>query len=167
MIMVVQHPNGDPKDMKNMVGALKASLQPSILQTACPLRVSESRRFLNNNKRVRRDGAFYLFTLRLVPVFPVFVVNLVMGLTSIRALVFYVVSQVGMLSGTLVCVNAGTQLARIESLQGILSPSLLLSFALLDLFPLIAKKGVSMIKSRRVYATWKKPKKYDYNMVVM
>ena len=119
------------------------------------------------NEGVRKDGAFYLFTLRLVPVFPFFIINLVMGLTPIRALVFYVVSQLGMLPGTLVYVNAGTQLARIDSLKGILSPGLIISFVLLGIFPLMAKKIVAFIRSRRVYAKWPRPAKYDYNMVVI
>ncbi len=119
------------------------------------------------NEGVRKDGAFYLFTLRLVPVFPFFIINLVMGLTPIRALVFYVVSQLGMLPGTLVYVNAGTQLARIDSLKGILSPGLIISFVLLGIFPLMAKKIVAFIRSRRVYTKWPRPAKYDYNMVVI
>ena len=89
-----------------------------------------------------RDGAFYLFTLRLVPLIPFFVINLVMGLTALKTRTFYWVSQTGMLAGTLVYVNAGTQLAKIESLSGILSPALVGSFALLGVFPLIAKKIV-------------------------
>lgn len=119
------------------------------------------------NEGVRKDGAFYLFTLRLVPIFPFFVINLVMGLTSIRTLVFYIVSQLGMLPGTLVYVNAGTQLAKIESLQDILSPALIFSFVLLGVFPLIAKTFVSVIKGRRIYSNWPRPKKFDYNMVVI
>jgi dihydrolipoamide dehydrogenase len=119
------------------------------------------------NEGIRKDGAFYLFTLRLVPVFPFFMINLVMGLTPMRTSVFYGVSQLGMLAGTLVYVNAGTQLARIESLKGILSPGLLISFALLGIFPLAAKKAVAWVKSRRVYAKWPRPKKYDYNLVVI
>jgi uncharacterized membrane protein YdjX (TVP38/TMEM64 family) len=91
---------------------------------------------------IARDGAFYLFTLRLVPLFPFFVINLVMGLTQLKTHTFYWVSQVGMLAGTLVYANAGTQLAKIESLSGILSPALVGSFALLGIFPLIAKKFV-------------------------
>jgi len=98
---------------------------------------------------VRQDGALYLFSLRLVPIFPFFMINLLMGLTNIRPLVFYAVSQLGMLPGTVVYVNAGTQLARIESLGGILSPGLIFSFVLLGLFPLLAKKGVALIKVRR------------------
>ncbi len=119
------------------------------------------------NEGVRKDGAFYLFTLRLVPIFPFFVINLVLGLTHIRALVFYIVSQLGMLPGTLVFVNAGTQLAKIESLQDILSPALIFSFVLLGVFPLIAKAFISFIKGRRIYAKWPKPEKFDYNMVVI
>jgi uncharacterized membrane protein YdjX (TVP38/TMEM64 family) len=101
------------------------------------------------NKGIEKEGAFYLFTLRLVPVFPFFIINLVMGLTPITTIRFYLVSQIGMLAGTLVYVNAGTQLGQIDSLQGILSPGLLLSFALLGIFPLLAKKGVSLIKKKK------------------
>ena len=119
------------------------------------------------NEGVRKDGAFYLFTLRLVPIFPFFVINLIMGLTAIRAFVFYIVSQLGMLPGTLVYVNAGTQLAKIASLKDILSPALIFSFVLLGVFPLIAKAFVSFVKGRRIYAKWSTPKKFDYNMVVI
>lgn len=101
------------------------------------------------NAGVERDGGFYLFTLRLVPAFPFFVINLVMGLTPMRTLTFALVSQVGMLPGTVVYVNAGTQLARIESLQGILSPALIGSFVLLGVFPLVAKWIVGAVKARR------------------
>jgi uncharacterized membrane protein YdjX (TVP38/TMEM64 family) len=101
------------------------------------------------NQGIEREGSFYLFTLRLVPVFPFFIINLVMGLTPIRTTRFYLVSQVGMLPGTLVYVNAGTQLAQIDSLKGILSPGLLLSFALLGIFPLLARKGVAFINRKR------------------
>ena len=101
------------------------------------------------NAGVEKEGAFYLFTLRLVPVFPFFVINLAMGLTPIKTLAFYLVSQVGMLAGTFVYVNAGTQIGKLESLQGILSPELLLSFALLGIFPLAAKKIINLIKARR------------------
>lgn len=119
------------------------------------------------NAGIEKDGAFYLFTLRLVPVFPFFVINLLMGLTPIRTWTFYWVSQVGMLAGTLVYVNAGTQLARIDSLSGILSPSLLASFALLGIFPLIAKKIVAVVQARKVYAGWTRPKRFDRNLVVI
>lgn len=119
------------------------------------------------NDGIKKEGAFYLFTLRLVPVFPFFLINLLMGLTSIGAFTFYWVSQLGMLAGTLVFVNAGTQLAQLESLSGILSPTLLASFALLGLFPLIAKKLLSVIKKRRVYARYQKPKHFDRNLIVI
>ena len=119
------------------------------------------------NEGIARDGAFYLFTLRLVPIFPFFLINLLMGLTAIRAFTFYWVSQVGMFVGTLVYVNAGTQLGQLESLSGILSPSLLLSFVLLGVFPLIAKKIVDVVKARRVYAGFTKPKSFDRNLIVI
>ncbi|WP_349431228.1 dihydrolipoyl dehydrogenase [Methylomarinum sp. Ch1-1] len=116
---------------------------------------------------VARDGAFYLFTLRLVPLFPFFVINLAMGLTAIRTWTFYWVSQVGMLAGTVVYVNAGTQLAQIDSLSDILSPALLGSFVLLGLFPLLAKKIVEAARRLKVYRGWRKPKAYDNNLIVI
>jgi pyruvate/2-oxoglutarate dehydrogenase complex dihydrolipoamide dehydrogenase (E3) component/uncharacterized membrane protein YdjX (TVP38/TMEM64 family) len=119
------------------------------------------------NAGVEKEGAFYLFTLRLVPAFPFFVINLVMGLTPIKTRTFYWVSQIGMLLGTIVYVNAGTQLARIDSLRGILTPGLLISFALLGVFPLAAKKIVDLFRARRVYARWPKPRKFDRNLVVI
>ena len=119
------------------------------------------------NAGMEKEGGFYLFTLRLIPIFPFFVINLVMGLTAIRTGTFYWVSQIGMLAGTLVYVNAGTQLAQIDSLKGILSPELLASFALLGIFPLIAKKIVAVVKARRIYAKWQKPTRFDRNLVVM
>jgi pyruvate/2-oxoglutarate dehydrogenase complex dihydrolipoamide dehydrogenase (E3) component/uncharacterized membrane protein YdjX (TVP38/TMEM64 family) len=119
------------------------------------------------NRGIERDGAFYLFTLRLVPVFPFFVINLVMGLTPIRTSVFYEVSQVGMLAGTLVYVNAGTQIGQLESLSGILSPGLIASFSLLGVFPLVSKKLVESIRARRVLGRYPKPKRFDRNLVVI
>ncbi len=119
------------------------------------------------NDGIARDGAFYLFTLRLIPAFPFFMVNLLMGLTPIRPVVFYVVSQLGMLAGTAVYVNAGTQLARLQSVSGILSPPLLLSFALLGLFPWAAKLTLGLIKRRRVYAKWPRPARFDRNLIVI
>ncbi|HYF60552.1 MAG TPA: FAD-dependent oxidoreductase, partial [Burkholderiaceae bacterium] len=116
---------------------------------------------------VRRDGAFYLFSLRLIPVFPFFLVNLVMGLTPIRTRVYHVASQLGMLAGTAVYVNAGTELARVESASGLLSPALIASFVLLGLFPLVAKKAVDAIAARRVYRGWRRPARFDRNMVVI
>lgn len=119
------------------------------------------------NDGLEKEGAFYLFTLRLIPVFPFFLINLVMGLTSLKTRVFYVVSQVGMLAGTFVFVNAGTQLAQLESLSDVLSPGLILSFALLGLLPLIANKIVNAIKARKVYANYQKPETFDQNLVVI
>lgn len=119
------------------------------------------------NTGIARDGAFYLFTLRLVPVFPFFVINLLMGLTPIGTWTFYWVSQIGMLASTLVYLNAGTQLARIDSLSGILSPSLWVSFALLGVFPLIAKRIANGVRHRRVYARWQRPQRFDRNLVVI
>ena len=121
------------------------------------------------NDGVSKDGPFYLFALRLVPLFPFFVVNLVMGLTSIKTWPFYWVSQIGMLAGTAVFVNAGTQLAQISSLKGIISPAILGSFALLGIFPIIAKKILDMLKGRKVYARFAsvKPKSFDRNVIVI
>ena len=119
------------------------------------------------NAGVEKEGGFYLFTLRLVPVFPFFVINLLMGLTPIRTWTFYWVSQIGMLAGTLVYVNAGTQLAKIDSPAGILSPALLGSFVLLGLFPLIAKKIVDTLAARKVYAGWQRPARFDRNLIVI
>ncbi len=114
------------------------------------------------NDGVAREGAFYLFALRLVPVFPFFVINLVMGLTAIRTWTFYWVSQAGMLAGTLAYVYAGTQLGEFR-----LSAGLVAAFTLLGLFPLVAKKTLEALKARRVYAKWDRPAKYDRNMVVI
>lgn len=114
-----------------------------------------------------RDGAFYLFTLRLVPLFPFFVINILMGLTAIKARTFYWVSQLGMLAGTIVYVNAGTQLAQLESLTGILSFDMLVSFALLGMFPWLAKAIINSINKRRRYAQWQKPKQFDRNLIVI
>ncbi|TJZ85585.1 FAD-dependent oxidoreductase [Paracoccus hibiscisoli] len=114
-----------------------------------------------------RDGAFYLFSLRLMPVVPFFAVNLLMGLTRVPAWRFYWVSQLGMLAGTAVYVNAGTQLAGLDSLSGIVSPPLLASFALLAVFPWIARAGLGLWRRRRVYAGWTRPKRFDRNLVVI
>ena len=116
---------------------------------------------------VRREGALYLFTLRLVPVFPFFLINLLLGLTAMKARTFYWVSQLGMLAGTVVYVNAGTQLARLDSLSGILSPGLLGAFALLGIFPLIARRIVEIIHANKVFAGWKKPARFERNLVVI
>jgi pyruvate/2-oxoglutarate dehydrogenase complex dihydrolipoamide dehydrogenase (E3) component/uncharacterized membrane protein YdjX (TVP38/TMEM64 family) len=121
------------------------------------------------NKGIQKDGAFYLFTLRLIPVVPFFVINLVMGLTQMKARTFYWVSQLGMFAGTLVYVNAGTQLGKLESLQGILSPGLIGSFVLLGLFPLMARKMVEAVQKRKVYARWNsvRPSSFDRNLIVI
>ena len=119
------------------------------------------------NEGVAREGAFYLFTLRIVPAVPFFVINLAMGPTPIRARTFYWVSQLGMLPATVVYVNAGTQLAAIDSPAGILSPTLIGAFLLLGFFPLIAKKLVDAWKARRLYARWPRPAKFDRNLVVI
>jgi len=113
---------------------------------------------------VAREGAFYLFALRLVPLFPFWLINLAMGLTSIRTRTFYWVSQLGMLAGTVVYVYAGTQLGQFR-----ISPGLVLAFALLGIFPLVAKKVLDAVKARKVYAKWadRRPATYDYNMVVI
>ena len=116
---------------------------------------------------IARDGAFYLFTLRLVPVVPFFAVNLLMGLTALRTWTFYWVSQLGMLAGTIAYVNAGTQLSRIESVKGLLSPSLLVSFAALGVLPILAKKVVDALRARKVYAGWTRPARFDRNLVVI
>jgi len=116
---------------------------------------------------VAKEGALYLFTLRLVPVFPFFVINLMMGLTNLKTQTFYWVSQIGMLAGTVVYVNAGTQLGQLESLSGILSPGVIGSFVLLGIFPLIANKIVEAVKANKVYANWPKPTRFDNNIVVI
>ncbi|MFC1855601.1 TVP38/TMEM64 family protein [Thermodesulfobacteriota bacterium] len=100
------------------------------------------------NEGVEKEGGFYLFTMRLIPAFPFFVINLAMGLTKMPLFTYYFVSQIGMLPGTIVFVNAGKELSKIATLSGILSPSLIFSFALLGLFPLIIKKLMALYKSR-------------------
>ncbi|MBC1260429.1 pyridine nucleotide-disulfide oxidoreductase [Synechococcus sp. BSF8S] len=116
---------------------------------------------------LRRDGVLYLLSLRLVPVFPFFLVNVVMGLTPIRTISFYLTSQLGMLPGTLVYVNAGTQLAQLRSLEGILTPPLLLSLALLGVFPWIARLALERWKVWRLYRPWTRPARFDRNLIVI
>ncbi|MFM2074461.1 MAG: Mercuric reductase [Pseudomonadota bacterium] len=127
------------------------------------------KRLADINAGVNQEGAFYLFTLRLIPVVPFFLINLLMGLTRMKTWTFFWVSQVGMLAGTAVFVNAGTQLAQLESLQGILSPALLGSLVLLGIFPLIARRIVAAVQKRKVYARWadQKPKSFDRNLIVI
>ncbi|MFM6999569.1 MAG: FAD-dependent oxidoreductase [Limnohabitans sp.] len=126
-------------------------------------------RLADINAGVNREGAFYLFTLRLIPVVPFFLINLLMGLTRMKVWTYYWVSQLGMLAGTAVYVNAGTQLAQLESVQGILSPALLGSFVLLGIFPLIARRIVAAVQKRKVYARWAsvRPKTFDRNLIVI
>ena len=119
------------------------------------------------NKGIEKEGNFYLFSLRLIPVFPFFLINILMGLTNISTRNFYLVSQVGMLAGTAVYVWAGTQLSEINSLSGIASPSLLSALVLLGVFPWIAKRGLAMFTQRKHYARWDKPKSYDRNMIII
>jgi len=116
---------------------------------------------------VEREGAFYLFALRLVPLFPFFLINLAMGLTRLPLRTYWWVSQVGMLPGTLVYVNAGRELGQLDSLGGILSPGLLGAFVLLGIFPLLARRLLDMLKARRVYAGWQKPKRFERNLLVI
>ena len=119
------------------------------------------------NAGVAREGGFYLFTLRLIPAVPYFLINLAMGLTPIRAWTFYWVSQVAMFPATVLYVNAGTQLARLESLRGILSWQLIGALVLLGVFPLAAKKAVELFKARRVYARWPRPRRFERNLIVI
>ncbi|AEG91469.1 FAD-dependent oxidoreductase [Ramlibacter tataouinensis] len=121
------------------------------------------------DRGVQREGAMYLFTLRLVPFVPFFVINLAMGLTALRPWTFYWVSQAGMLAGTVVYVNAGTQLAQVQSVRSILSPALIGSFALLAVFPWLARGMVRVFQGRRVYARWRgrRPRRFDRNLVVI
>ncbi|MDX1625124.1 MAG: FAD-dependent oxidoreductase [Wenzhouxiangellaceae bacterium] len=119
------------------------------------------------NEGVERDGAFYLFALRLVPIFPFWVVNLVMALTPIRTWTYYWVSQVGMLPATLVYVNAGTQLGQVDSVGDVLTPGLLGAFVLLGLLPLLLRLLLRFVRNRRVYSGHPKPDSYDYNLIVL
>ncbi|WP_435234204.1 dihydrolipoyl dehydrogenase [Psychromonas sp. PT13] len=119
------------------------------------------------NEGIKKDGGLYLFTLRLIPVFPFFLVNLLMGLTPLKTRTYYLVSQIGMLAGTVVYLNAGTQLANIESLSGIVSAPVLISFALLGVFPMIAKYFINLVNRGRVYKGWNRPASFDQNMVVI
>lgn len=117
------------------------------------------------NQGLEKDGAFYLFTLRLVPAVPFFAVNLLMGLTKIKTLTYFFVSQLGMLAGTFVYVNAGTELSKIETTAGILTPNLILSFVALAIFPWIAKFFLGILKRNKAYKGYKKPKKFDRNLI--
>ncbi|MBU1831623.1 MAG: FAD-dependent oxidoreductase [Gammaproteobacteria bacterium] len=158
-------------------GLLIASFASSIgatlafLMTRYVLRDTIQRRFGERlksiNDGVTREGSFYLFSLRLVPVFPFFLINMLMALTPIKLRQFYWVSQLGMLPGTLVYVNAGSQLSELTSLSGILSPSLLFSFVLLGVFPLVAKKALAWLSVKKANAKWSRPKQFDRNLIVI
>lgn len=119
------------------------------------------------NDGVEKEGPLYLFAMRLVPLFPFFLVNILMGFTKIKTTTFAWVSQIGMLAGTAVFVYAGTQLAQIDSLSSILSPGLLIAFGLLGVFPVIAKKVMSKIRANKVLAAYDKPKQFDFNLLVI
>ncbi|MDP2761899.1 MAG: FAD-dependent oxidoreductase [Sideroxyarcus sp.] len=136
-----------------------------LLRDTVQQRFGDKLKAINNG--VAKEGALYLFALRLVPLFPFFLINLLLGLTPMRARTFYWVSQLGMLPGTLVFVNAGTQLAQLHSLSDILSPGLLFSFVLLGVFPLLAKKIITWLQRRRVYAKWQRPARFDRNLIVI
>lgn len=136
-----------------------------VLHDAVQGRFSRSLRAINRG--IRRDGPFYLFTLRLVPVFPYFIVNLAMAVTPIRLWTFFWVSLLGMLPGTLVFVNAGTQLSRVHALADVLSPGLIGAFTLLGLFPLVARKSLAVFRRRRALRGYPKPRRFDRNLVVI
>lgn len=131
------------------------------------VRLRFGRRLAAIDHGIEREGAFYLFALRLVPAFPFFLINLAMGLTQLPVRRFWWVSQLGMLPGTLVYVNAGRELAQLDSLAEVLSPGLIGAFVLLGLLPLLSRKLLGLFKARKVYAGWKKPERFDRNMVVI
>ena len=136
-----------------------------VLQDTMESRFGE--RLKGINEGLERDGAFYLFTVRMIPYIPFFVVNLVFGLTRIKTVTFALVSQVGMLLGTIVYVNAGTRLAEVNNPGDLLSPALLASFLLLALVPWIAKGIIGWSKARKVYAGYTRPKSFDRNLIVI
>ncbi len=119
------------------------------------------------NDGIKKEGSFYLFSLRMIPLFPFFLINLIMGLTQFPLIKFFFVSQIGMLLGTFVYVNAGTELANLTSLKGILSPQILIAFSLLGIFPLLAKIIINYFKKRKIYSRFDKPKKFDFNLIVI
>ncbi|WP_404401890.1 FAD-dependent oxidoreductase [Idiomarina seosinensis] len=148
------------------IGALLAFLSARfILRDWVQRKFGERLRAINRG--MERDGAFYLLSLRLVPLFPFFVINLVMGLTKIKAWTYYWVSQVGMLLGAAVYINAGTQLAQIESLSDVISADLIGAFVLLGLLPILAKFILAILKRRKAFRGYQKPKHFDNNMVVI
>ncbi len=135
------------------------------------LRSSVQSRFSNRlksvNEGIARDGAAYLFSLRLLPIFPFFVINLLMGLTNLPVRTYCWVSQLGMLPATILYVNAGTQLAGVQSLSHVFSPGLLISFSLLALFPLAARLVIRRLAQRKAYRRWRRPPRFDRNLIVI
>ncbi|KJG13092.1 FAD-dependent oxidoreductase [Photobacterium iliopiscarium] len=119
------------------------------------------------NNGIKKEGGFYLLSLRLIPVFPFFLINLLMGLTIIKTRTFFFVSQLGMLAGTAVYINAGTQLGKIDSLSGIISAPVLFSLVLLGLFPLLTKWIMKTMAMKKQYQQWQKPARFDQNLVVI
>ncbi len=136
-----------------------------IMRDAVQQRFAEKLKTINQG--IEKDGAFYLFALRLVPAFPFFIVNLVMGLTHLKIATFYWVSQLGMLAGTIVYVNAGTQLSQINALSDIASAEIIFSFVLLALLPFIGRKIIGTIKLRKVMQAYPRPAKFDTNLIVI
>lgn len=125
------------------------------------------RQFEVVNQGIKKDGLFYLLTVRLIPLFPYFIINVMMGLTNIRFIPYMLVSWIGMIPATMVYVNAGTQLGQLHSIRGILSPDLILSFILIGIFPLLAKWSIDYWKSLKYMRKYRKPKRFDYNLVVI
>ncbi|ATH06789.1 pyridine nucleotide-disulfide oxidoreductase [Halobacteriovorax marinus] len=119
------------------------------------------------NRGIEKDGHLYLLSLRLIPAFPFFLINLLMGLTKIKMLTYFFISQIGMLLGTLIYVNAGSQLSTINSANEVFQAKTILSFSLLAIFPFLAKKLMNVIRKKKIYKRFRKPKKYDYNMVAI
>ena len=150
------------------VGATLAMLAArTILRDSIEQRFGK--RLAELNKGVEREGPFYLFTLRLIPAMPFFVLNLLMGLTRMKTLTYFWVSQLGMLAGTIVYVYAGTELGKVDSLRSVASPGLIGAFVLLGLFPLLTKKILDAVQRRKVFARWKsvRPTSFDRNLVVI
>ncbi len=148
------------------LGATLAFLAARFLFRA-PVQRRFGERLKSIDEGIARDGAFYLFTLRLVPVFPFFLVNLLIALTALPVRTFWWVSQLGMLPGTVVYVNAGTRLGKLDSLAGIVSPALLASFAALGVLPLLARRLVEWIRARRAQSRWQRPERFDRNLIVI
>ncbi len=154
--------------LASTLGATLAMLAArTVLREAIEKRFGK--RLAEVNKGIDKEGAFYLFTLRLIPAIPFFALNLLMGLTRIKTWTFFWVSQLGMFAGTVAYVYAGTEIARIDSLRSILSPGLIGAFVLLGIFPLLAKKVVDAVRRQKVYARWKavRPKTFERNLVVI